>query len=303
MKMKVKIGIAYALAGTLALQAVSLGRGGGSATGAFNGASGAGRAAGTFASGSAGRASSFTGWTPAPVTPAFQRAAANTVSTSTTTATTRAVTPPPTPPPAPPVRAAAPVTPQPRIVEQAVPTGRRSSGLAITYGSATRTSPTSATAPFRAAAPAAPQRPLTDKFGPKASPRPPNLGAEGHWEQVMMQPGARLDRAGASSGRYMSPAGTPMELRSLDPRTERLAREAAAGVPGVRSPLQGWVVIKPYPVWRSKVKPHPYGNELTDAGHRGTQYVHSRMTVAELKAKGYIRAMTAKEAAELTLQP
>lgn len=52
--------------------------------------------------------------------------------------------------------------------------------------------------------------------------QPPNLGALGSWSARTLQVGEEIDRIGLEEGFFASPAGTPIEMRSLAPGFEDL---------------------------------------------------------------------------------
>jgi RHS repeat-associated protein len=51
---------------------------------------------------------------------------------------------------------------------------------------------------------------------------PPNGGALGAWSKETLNPGTLIDRYGSAAGKYTSPKGTPIEMRSLSPNTTEL---------------------------------------------------------------------------------
>jgi hypothetical protein len=52
--------------------------------------------------------------------------------------------------------------------------------------------------------------------------RPPNFGAIGSWTTDTPAPGTIISRIGLEGGRYASPNGTPIEMRSLSPGSQGL---------------------------------------------------------------------------------
>ena len=59
-------------------------------------------------------------------------------------------------------------------------------------------------------------------FTPKGEPIwPPNRGFAGETTEVVLKPGTRLDRYGQDTGQFVSPEGTPLEMRSLPPGAEK----------------------------------------------------------------------------------
>lgn len=71
---------------------------------------------------------------------------------------------------------------------------------------------------------------------------PPNNGAvQGTENLEYLQPGANIDRYGSLNGTYASPAGTPLELRSLPPSNSGI--------------LRSFEVLQPFPVQSSTIAP------------------------------------------------
>ncbi len=71
---------------------------------------------------------------------------------------------------------------------------------------------------------------------------PANGGALGAWEDVMAQTGQVFDRFGNAYGTYMSPVGTPFEMRALSPSTDF-------------SDYFQMEVLKPFPMRQSVISP------------------------------------------------
>ena len=46
---------------------------------------------------------------------------------------------------------------------------------------------------------------------------PPNDGALGKSKRIFLMPGDKVDRFGNDTGKYLSPKGTPFEMRALPP--------------------------------------------------------------------------------------
>ena len=70
---------------------------------------------------------------------------------------------------------------------------------------------------------------------------PDNDGALGEWKTEHLLPGDKVDRFGRTTGRYLSPADTPMNMRALPPDN--------SGAYNV------YKVIKPFPVQSSTIAP------------------------------------------------
>ncbi len=71
---------------------------------------------------------------------------------------------------------------------------------------------------------------------------PPNGGALGPWERTFLRPGQRIDRYGKLSGKYFSPAGTPLPKRAL-PYNTKLSEHHT------------FEVAKPFEVQTSTIRP------------------------------------------------
>ena len=96
----------------------------------------------------------------------------------------------------------------------------------------------------------------------------PNDGFLGGWRTTeTLQPGTLIDRYGAETGRFFSPAGTSLEARAL---------------PWGQGPLNGYEVLKPFDVQGGIVAP-----AFGQAG-LGVQYM-SPQTVADLIEGGFIK--------------
>jgi hypothetical protein len=98
---------------------------------------------------------------------------------------------------------------------------------------------------------------------------PPNDGFLGKPERVTLQPGTLIDRYGYESGRFVSPQGVPIQMRSLAPGTEN-------------KPYNIYEVIKPIEGLRGTTNP------WFDQVGGGIQYKLD-MTIQELLAGGFIR--------------
>lgn len=98
---------------------------------------------------------------------------------------------------------------------------------------------------------------------------PPNRGFHGKPERIALTPGTRIDRYGAPSGTFTSPAGTPFPERSLP--------SAAAS-----KPLNTYEVVKPFEVHAGPAEPW-FGQP-----GMGTQY-ESRVSVQRLIDEGFLR--------------
>ena len=99
---------------------------------------------------------------------------------------------------------------------------------------------------------------------------PPHRGFHNdvsHNETLM--PGSRIDRYGADGGHFLSPAGTPIEMRALSPSAEA-------------SPLSVFEVVKPFSVRAGQATPY-FGRIGL-----GIQY-ETGQSVAELLVGGYLR--------------
>ncbi|MDI6619748.1 MAG: TNT domain-containing protein [Clostridiales bacterium] len=71
---------------------------------------------------------------------------------------------------------------------------------------------------------------------------PPNNGALGATERIYLMPGDQIDRFGKLGGRYFSPAGTPVEMRSLPSNADL-------------SQYRAFEVVKPFEVESSTIAP------------------------------------------------
>ena len=92
-----------------------------------------------------------------------------------------------------------------------------------------------------AAAPVAAKE--TTSLLPARSSWPGNSGfIEGTVERRFLMPGETFDRYGFGGGRFVSPAGTPIEARALRPGTENL-------------PFNTYQVVKPFEVNAGGVQP------------------------------------------------
>ncbi|WP_112664646.1 glycohydrolase toxin TNT-related protein [Microvirga flavescens] len=100
---------------------------------------------------------------------------------------------------------------------------------------------------------------------------PPNAGFVATPSWIDLQPGARIDRYGAPSGTFMSPAGTSFSARSLP------------GLPEDRI-YSEYEVAKPFPVRAGPVAP-AYGQP-----GGGTQY-QSLVPVQDLVRGGFLKEM------------
>lgn len=99
---------------------------------------------------------------------------------------------------------------------------------------------------------------------------PPHRGFHNgvsHNETLM--PGTRIDRYGADGGHFLSPAGTPLEMRALSPSAEA-------------SPLSVFEVVKPFSVGAGQATPY-FGRIGLGIQHETGQ------SVAELLVGGYLR--------------
>jgi hypothetical protein len=100
-------------------------------------------------------------------------------------------------------------------------------------------------------------------------PYPANRGFIGQPRTETLQPGVRIDRIGGENGLFVSPAGTPVPMRSLPP--------SSSG-----KPLNVYEVVKPIDVKAGPTAPY-YGQPGL-----GTQYELPR-TVRELIDSGHLR--------------
>lgn len=100
---------------------------------------------------------------------------------------------------------------------------------------------------------------------------PPNDGFLGAPRGFTLLPGARIDRIGFDGGRFLSPAGTPMQMRALRPGAET-------------RPLRIFEVVKPLNVRAGEIAP-AYGRPGL-----GTQFVTDR-PVRELLHEGFLRSI------------
>ncbi|REK66649.1 MAG: hypothetical protein C6P35_08280 [Cohnella sp.] len=71
---------------------------------------------------------------------------------------------------------------------------------------------------------------------------PKNDGFAGVPKKVTLQPGTRIDRYGLETGKFVSPEGTPYEMRSLAPGTET-------------KPYTVYEVVKPLDALGGKIAP------------------------------------------------
>jgi hypothetical protein len=126
----------------------------------------------------------------------------------------------------------------------------------------------------------APTTPHTRRNATRAGPgtaiepmwaQAPNRGFLGGWSKAeTLQPGTIIDRYGGETGRFFSPAGTPLEARAL---------------PTGSGPLNTYEVLKPLEVQGGIVAP-AFGQPGL-----GVQYM-SPQTVADLIEAGIIKPVT-----------
>jgi hypothetical protein len=76
---------------------------------------------------------------------------------------------------------------------------------------------------------------------------PPNNGFQGAPNMQTLQPGSLVSRYGSTSGKFLSPSGTPAWARALPPGVENL-------------PLNTYELAKPLDVWAGPVA--PWFNEI-----------------------------------------
>ncbi len=100
---------------------------------------------------------------------------------------------------------------------------------------------------------------------------PPNRGFLGGSSRQTLEAGTRIDRYGREGGTFVSPAGTPLEMRSLPPG-------AGARPPNV------YEVVEPFPVDAGTVA--PWHGQLGF----GTQY-ELPGSVADLIGQGFLKAV------------
>ena len=105
---------------------------------------------------------------------------------------------------------------------------------------------------------------------------PPNNGALlGTERRIILQPGTVIDRYGDLNGKYLSPIGTPLEMRALPPTTKI-------------SEYSQFVILKPLEVDASMIAP-----AFNKIG-LGTQY-KTKDTINELLEKKFIKEIGVKE--------
>ena len=100
---------------------------------------------------------------------------------------------------------------------------------------------------------------------------PPNRGFLGSSSRQTLEAGTRIDRYGREGGTFVSPAGTPLEMRSLPPGA------------GAR-PYNVYEVVEPFPVDAGTVA--PWHGQLG----LGTQY-ELPGSVADLIGQGFLKAV------------
>ena len=98
---------------------------------------------------------------------------------------------------------------------------------------------------------------------------PKNDGFAGSPKKVILQPGTKIDRYGYEGGTFVSPQGTPYEMRSLAPGTEI-------------KPYNVYEVVKPVDGLGGKIAP------WFDQPGGGIQYKLNQ-TIQELLNAGFIR--------------
>jgi RHS repeat-associated protein len=102
--------------------------------------------------------------------------------------------------------------------------------------------------------------------------RPPNLGAIGAWTQETLGPGTVISRIGGEGGRFTSPLGTPVSMRSIEFSSRTL-------------PETQYKVISALDVQKSYVA--PWYNQIGF----GTQY-RLPARIDQLIAEGYLERIT-----------
>ena len=101
---------------------------------------------------------------------------------------------------------------------------------------------------------------------------PPNNGAvPGTEKMITLQPGTKIDRYGAETGRYVSPYGTPFANRSLPPGSDEL-------------PYHVYEVLKPIQVQSGLIA------AWFDQPGGGIQYQFAQ-TIENLIQSGYLRRL------------
>ena len=108
-----------------------------------------------------------------------------------------------------------------------------------------------------------------DFLNGKAKGYPPNNGFEGEIKTKVLQKGERFDRFGTESGRFVSPEGTPFEMRSLP-------KNRFNETPSL------YEVIKPFEVNSGKIAPYYFQKG------GGTQYFLDR-SVKWYRTNGYLK--------------
>ena len=101
---------------------------------------------------------------------------------------------------------------------------------------------------------------------------PPNGGFAGPPQNVMLQPGTRVDRYGSANGGYLSPAGTPFQERALPPSA-------------VGSRYTSYEVVKPLPVNSGPAAPW-FGQP-----GNGIQYQLQGVTIQQMIDDGYLKVV------------
>jgi RHS repeat-associated protein len=109
---------------------------------------------------------------------------------------------------------------------------------------------------------------VPEKGGVPSAPYPSNNGAIGRTERFTLMPGDKIDRYGNPSGKYFSPEGTPLDMRSLPPNADL-------------SKYNLYTIKKPFEVNKSTISPYYGKNGM------GIQY-ESPVSAEVLLKKGII---------------
>ncbi len=99
---------------------------------------------------------------------------------------------------------------------------------------------------------------------------PENDGFLGNQKTIMLQPGQQIDRYGVITGRYFSPAGTPLQMRSLPPNFNT-------------SYYNRFQVVNPFPVQSGTITP------FFNQPGMGTQYFSPYFSAEQLWRGGFIK--------------
>ncbi len=101
---------------------------------------------------------------------------------------------------------------------------------------------------------------------------PENNGFSSTPENIILQPGTRVDRYGYDGGYFVAPEGTPYTQRSLPPGT------------ATSKPYYRYEVVKPIPAQGGRIVP------WFDQEGGGTQYLFQQ-SVKELLDGGYLKQL------------